>query len=122
KNPIGGAPASHASILSSSAANPPVTIGDTKSNNPGSIAGDITVLNGLTPTIVAGSSVGGTTIQADIMANHVHHDAPADVPDFPLPDTSIFKQYATNTYVAGKTVYDNIIIKPNTNPSFNGPM
>jgi hypothetical protein len=121
KNPVLGVPASHASVLSSAAASPAVTIGSA-AGTPGGIAGDITVLNGVNPTVFAGWSVGGSTNNADIMANHVKHVAPADVPEFPLPDTSIFKQYATNVYVAGKPTYDNIIIKPNTNPTFNGPM
>ncbi|HEV8605172.1 MAG TPA: hypothetical protein VGQ99_07385 [Tepidisphaeraceae bacterium] len=121
KNPIGGVPASHASVLSSSVAIPPVTIGALL-GTPGGMAGDITVLTGVNPIVFPNWSVGGTTNNADIMANHVHHVAAVDVPEFPMPNTSIYKQYATNVYVLGKTSYDNIIIKPNTNPTFLGPM
>jgi len=116
KNPITGTPASEASILSTSAANPPVTM------LTGSISGDITDLNGLNPSIAAGVSVGGSAILADILANHVHHIDPANLPEFPTPDTSVFKKYATNIYVAGKPSYDNIIIPANMNPVISGPV
>ncbi len=115
--PILGTPASHANILSISNANPPVTVGS--ATGVSSIAGDITVLQGLNPTVTAGSSVGGATIPADIQANHVHHLAPADVPEFPTPSTLGFKKYATNLYTAGHGSYENILIPPNTNPNFN---
>ena len=115
-NPINGTPASEASILSTSAANPPVTM------TTGSISGDITDLNGLNPSLAPGVSVGGTAIQADILANHVHHLDPAALPEFPTPNTSIFKPYATNIYVPGKPSYDNIIIPANTNPVISGPV
>jgi hypothetical protein len=115
--PITGNPAGHANVLSISNANPPGTIGSASGTS--SIAGDITLLLGLNPTVSAGSSVGGTTIQADIMANHVKHVAPADVPEFPTPSTLPYKKYATNPYVAGHGNYENILIPPNTNPNFN---
>jgi Tfp pilus assembly protein PilX len=115
-SPILGTPASHAGIVSLSAANPPVTIGATAAS---SIAGDITVLAGVNPSIFAGSSVGGSAIQADIQANHVKHLAAADVPEFPTPSTLQYKKYAVNPYVAGHGAYDNILIPPNTNPNFN---
>jgi hypothetical protein len=116
KNPINGVPAAQASILSTSASNPPVTISS------GSISGDITTLNGLNPSIAAGVSVGGTSIQADILANHVDHMDPANLPEFPTPDTSIFAKYATTMYVAGKPSYDNVYIPANSNPTIGGPI
>jgi hypothetical protein len=115
--PITGSPSSHANILTTSAANPPVTIGS--AGNPATLAGDISVLNTLTPTISAGSSVGGTTNQYDIATNHVHHINPADPPEFPTPNTLIYKQFATNPYVSGHGSYENILIPANTNPNFN---
>jgi len=116
KNPIDGDPASQASILSTSMANPPVTISS------GSISGDITVMNGLNPLIAAGTSVGGSSIQADILANHVDHIDPSSVPEFPVPDTSVYAKYATTMYVAGKPTYDNVYIPANLNPTISGPI
>jgi hypothetical protein len=116
KNPIKGDPASEASIMSYSNTNPPVTM------TSGSITGDITTINGLNPSIAGGVSVGGSAIMADILANHVHHIDPANPPEFPVPDTSIFKKYATNIYVPGKASYDNIIIPANMNPNIAGPI
>ena len=117
RNPILGTPASHADIISYSNVNPPVSIGSASGTS--SIAGDITVLNGLNPTVTAGSSVGGSTIQADIMANHVKHMDPANLPEFPTPSTLQYKKYAVNAYVAGHGAYENILIPPNANPNFN---
>jgi hypothetical protein len=119
-SPITGTPAELAGILTTTTANPPVTIGT--ATKPASITGDITVLAGLNPVINAGSSVGGTTNTAEIMADHVDHLDPSLLPEFPTPDTSMYRQFATNTYVAGLTHYENIVIPPNTNPTFNGPM
>jgi hypothetical protein len=116
KSPIDGEPDSLASIMSLSAANPPVTMLS------GSISGDIMVMNGLNPSIAAGVSVGGTSIQADILANHVDHIDPALVPEFPMPDTSTYAKYATTMYVSGKPTYDNVYIPANLNPSISGPV
>jgi hypothetical protein len=116
KNPIVGVPASEASIMSFSNTNPPVTMLS------GSISGDITTIGALNPSIAAGVSVGGTAIQADILANHVHHTDPAAVPEFPTPDTSIYAKYATTMYVAGKPSYDNVYIPANLNPTIGGPI
>ncbi len=115
KNPINGAPASEASILSTSAVNPPVVMSS------GSISGDITVANGLNPSIAAGTSVGGSSIQADILANHVDHVDAANV-EFPTIDVSPYTKYATTMYVAGKPTYDNVFIPANLNPTIAGPV
>src|SRR6185436_10302774 len=97
--------------------------------SPVGVTGEITVLNGVTPNLVGPVSIDGITDKTQILApnpdpalEHVHHIAPSEVPEFPVLDTALFKQYATNTYVAGLTTYNNIIIPPNTNPTFNGPM
>jgi hypothetical protein len=116
KNPITAVPASLASVMSLSATNPPITVSS------GSISGDITTLNGINPSIAAGTSVGGSSIQADILANHVHHVDPANPPELPMPDTSIYAKYATTAYVAGKASYDNVYIPANTNPTIAGPI
>ncbi len=117
KFPTTGSPAAHANILVNTATNPPVTIGGSQ---PSSLAGDITVVGNNNPSILGGSSVGGSTNVADILANHVDHIAAADAPEYPTPDTSIFKQYAVNNYVPGQPSYENITIPPNANPTFNG--
>src|SRR5205085_9925422 len=87
-----------------------------------SIAGDITVPAGEVPVISPGTSVGGSSITTDIMANHVHAIDPANPPDFPVPDTSGYAKYATTMYVAGKTTYDNVYIPANLNPTIGGPI
>jgi len=116
KNAINGTPASEASILSTSATNPPVTISS------GSISGDITVVGPNAPSIAAGTSVGGSSIPADILANHVDHVDPSVMPEFPTPDTSVYAKYATTMYVAGKASYDNVYIPANLNPTIGGPI
>jgi hypothetical protein len=40
-------------------------------------------------------------------------------PDWPTFDTSVFQQYASNTYTGGNTL-SNVTIPPNTNPKFTG--
>ena len=114
---VQGVPSSLASIMSFAPTNPPVTLNNTGG---GGVAGDIWVPTGTTPSVLAGMSVGGSTSNADIMANHVFRFDPADVPPMPVPNTSIFRPFATNTYVGGKPEYVNTIIPPNINPTFNG--
>jgi hypothetical protein len=126
---VTGIPAQNASILCLAPATPGVTIGALTNTLPTGVSGEITVLNGVTPSLVGPVSVDGITDKAQILApnpdpalEHVHHIAPTEVPEWPVLDTALFKQYATNTYVVGKAVYDNTIIPPNTNPVFNGPL
>ncbi len=116
KNPINGAPASEASILTTTTAVPPVTM------LTGSISGDITVNKGAVPVITPGTSVGGSGIVTDIMANHVHYNDPSTPPEFPTPDTSVYAKYATVAYVPGKPSYDNVYIPANMNPTIGGPI
>jgi hypothetical protein len=80
------------------------------------ISGDISVVNPDANVVVSGGSVGGSTNVGDIQANHVHKGV--EDPEFPILDTSMFIPYATNKYTPGKSSYSNIIIPPNTNPSF----
>lgn len=120
KNLITANPPSHASVLSLSEANPPVMIGSS-SSTPGGIAGAISVLQGATPSIFPGWSVAGSTSQTDIFSNHVAEFPITDAPKLPVIDTSMYRPFATNTYLPGGTHYENIIIPPNTNPTFNGP-
>jgi hypothetical protein len=100
------------SILSTNTTdNTPVRIGGKE------VSGDIAVVNPDANVVVSGGSVGGSTDSSDIQANHVHRGV--EDPEFPIIDTSMFKPYATNTYVPGKSSYSNIVIPPNTNPSFS---
>ncbi|HEV8606714.1 MAG TPA: hypothetical protein VGQ99_15170 [Tepidisphaeraceae bacterium] len=100
------------SILAVNTTDPtPVRIGGKE------VSGDISVVNPNANVVVSGGSVGGSTDSGDIQANHVHKGV--DNPDFPTLDTSMFIPYATNKYVPGKGSYSNIIIPPNTNPSFS---
>jgi len=80
------------------------------------VSGDISVTNP-NANVATSGSVGGSTSQTDIQANHVHKGV--DEPEFPTVDTSMFIPYATNVYTPGKGTYSNIRIPPNTNPSFN---
>ena len=105
KNIITADPPSHGSVLSFSTADPPVTIG-TSSGTPGGISGDITIMPGTTPLIYPGWTVDGTTSQSSILADSVDYLPPVDGPTLPVP---------------GFASYDNIIIPPNMNPTFNGP-
>jgi hypothetical protein len=79
------------------------------------VSGDISITNPKGNVSVSGS-VGGTNDPAEI-PNHIHKGV--DEPEFPTVDTSMFLPYATNLYTPGKSVYSNIVIPPNTNPTFN---
>ncbi len=116
KNPIKGTPAAQAGILTTTNAIPPITM------LTGSISGDLTILKGTTPVITPGTSVGGSSILTDILANHVDYIEPTNLPEFPSIDTSVYTKYATTAYVAGKPSYDNVFIPANMNPTIAGPI
>jgi hypothetical protein len=119
KNMVTANPPSLASVLSLSMNNPPVTIG-ASSGTPGGIQGDIYILPGApSPNIYPSWSVGGSTIHGDIITNHVHTLPATDPPKLPVPDTSMYRAFATNTYVPGFASYENIVIPANTNPIIN---
>jgi hypothetical protein len=122
---VQGVPGTYANILSTSTAANPVTIGAAGNTKTTGIAGTITVLEGTTPALLGPVSVDGETIPAKILdpANkHVKYIKPEKLPEFPVADTSVFRKYATNAYVAGKTQYDNTLVPPNTNPTFDASM
>ncbi len=81
----------------------------------GTIGGDLNVVSGGNAS-VTGGSVGGTSNIAQIMDDHVHT---VSTPSFPTFDTTVFKQYATNTYSSGSTL-TNVVIPAGTNPKFTG--
>jgi hypothetical protein len=82
----------------------------------GKIGGDLNVVNNGT-AVVTGGTVAGTNNISDIINNHVHT---VSDPEFPTFDTSVYKVYATNTYVDKQKTQKNIRIPANTNPKFAG--
>jgi hypothetical protein len=82
----------------------------------GAVGGDINLVTG-GAAVVTGGSVGGTSNAAVIAAQHEHIVDPA--PEFPTVDTTVFAAYATNTYVSGAAIQQNIVIPAGTNPKFN---
>jgi len=82
----------------------------------GTVGGDLNVVDTANNASITGGSAGGTSIVSQIKANHLHV---VDAPEFPTVDPTVYKQYATNTYVSGAKTQQNIIIKPGTNPKFN---
>jgi len=99
------------SILTTSTSPNPVTI------NGKEVSGDISVVGNGAVTFGGGTSIGGSTNAADIIANHIHKGVTA--PEFPTIDTDAFKAYATNPYVGGNNLV-NVRIPANTNPTFAG--
>jgi hypothetical protein len=99
------------SILTTSSAANPVTI------NGKEVSGDISVASAGNVNFGAGTSIGGSTNAADIIANHIHKNV--EVPEFPAIDTDAFKAYATSIYSGGKDLV-NVRIPANTNPTFGG--
>jgi hypothetical protein len=117
---VKGLPADHARVLTLSTVNPPIAIGTSSGTSYGGVEGELHVPQGTTPTVYPNWSVAGTTDNATIMADHVKYFDPATAPVMPVPNTSIYRTYATNTYVSGLAYYENIVIPPNTNPTING--
>ena len=108
---IVGDPDGDASLLSAHPGSTAITTGS------GTIEGDLNVTGSPDQVSLGGGSVGGSNYRPDIMENHVHVVPP---PEFPTIDTSVFRQYATNTYTGGKAYYKNVLVPPNTNPTFSG--
>jgi len=104
-----GVPGSIASIMSGRSVGPAISVSG------GTIAGDISVL-ATNLSNVTGGSVGGTSSIPLIQSQHTHV---VGVPEFPYVDTTVFRQYAVNTYVSG-SVLKNVRIPANTNPKFTG--
>ncbi len=82
----------------------------------GLVGGDISIIEeGYVQ--VTGGSVGGSSIPATILSDHVSVVEP---PEFPTITTDVFIPYATNPYVPNEKTQQNIRIPANTNPKFNG--
>jgi hypothetical protein len=85
----------------------------------GTIGGDLNVAGSGTAT-VTGGSVGGSSIPAVILADHVHT---VGTPEFPEFDTNAYRAFATNvrtTGANGNVTIKNVYIPANSNPKFNG--
>jgi Tfp pilus assembly protein PilX len=84
------------------------------------IAGDVHIWNPIATVDLQGgqASVGGETLPEAL--DHIFTNV--DQPDFPVPNPDLFEHYAINdiNYPSTETVFDNIRIPPNTNPSFEG--
>ena len=89
------------------------------------VSGDISITNP-TGNVVFGSNttVGGTSDDAEIIAEHIHKGVPE--PEFPTVDTDVFKPFVTDSvtglpryYISGN-VLENMVIRANTNPTFAG--
>jgi len=85
----------------------------------GSVGGNLTyVTDGGGYSIGGKVSVNGLTDPIAIK-NQLGQISSEDVPPFPVLSPQDFKPYATNKYVSGTKVQQNIVIKAGTNPSFN---
>jgi Tfp pilus assembly protein PilX len=116
KGTLGGvsgiSPDTIASIMSAKGTSPAVTM------TGGTIGGTLGVLD---PSYAAlsGGTIHGVSAGdlADLISNNYLQTVSA--PDWPTFDTSVFQQYASNTYTGGNTL-SNVTIPPNTNPKFTG--
>jgi len=85
-----------------------------------SIAGDVHIWNPVATVDLQGgqASVGGETVPEAY--DHVINGI--DEVEFPAPNPDYFEHYAVNdiNYPSTETVFDNIRIPANTNPSFSG--
>jgi hypothetical protein len=82
----------------------------------GTLGGNLSVLVGSDVDFTKGS-VGGSSTRATVLANTSYLP---DAPEFPVINTSVFKTFATNTYVNNGRTQTNIRVPPGTNPRFNG--
>jgi hypothetical protein len=80
------------------------------------VSGDISTVSS-TASVQFGSntSIGGTSNTQLIRNYHLHYGVPE--PRFPDIDTTVYQQYATNTYVSGMTMLDNVRIPSGTGTS-----
>lgn len=99
-----------ATVMSASPTNTAITMAG------GVVGGDLNVVSGGDASITGGT-VAGVSNSILIKAQHLHT---VGDPEFPTVDTSVYKQYAANTYVAGASTQKNIRIPAGTNPKFAG--
>jgi hypothetical protein len=104
-----GEPDAAASILTASALVPSIVTGK------GDIDGNLFVSMSPNQVVLGGGKVGGQSDNAVILSQ-VQVKSP---PDFPTVHTVVFKEFATNVYVAGVPRQKNIRVPPNINPTFS---
>jgi filamentous hemagglutinin family protein len=101
----------HASILSLSSSSTPFTLQGNVS-----VSGDLYLSNPNGNVSVSGkSSIGGASTAA--REDHIHRGV--EPPALPGVNTQIFLPYVQSTYQPGKQLYRNVLVPPNTNPTFN---
>lgn len=84
------------------------------------ISGDLYLTSDMASVSITGSpTIAGETDPAAI-AQHIHTDQ--DTPDFPELNVAPIAALATNPYVPGATVMNNVRIPAGTNPNFNSDM
>jgi hypothetical protein len=110
----GGGVAADGTVLSMSASSTPIMLSGTSG-----IAGNVymTNPNGNVSISGGGVSIAGETSPA-LRAQHIFRGV--EPPELPEVDSNVFLPFATNTYKPGQKVYQNVIVPPNTNPTFNG--
>jgi hypothetical protein len=106
---VQGTPYEDASIMSAYTGSPSITTGS------GAIEGKLTVTSSKSQVSLGGGDVGKQSGSANILAHSVNVLPP---PEFPVVDTTVFRQYAVNTYTSGKSSYKNTRVPPNTDPKF----
>ena len=109
---VNGIPASMASVMSTLDAANAITIGSGNTTNPGGISGTITGIAGRNPVIRTGATVSGTANVTTILNTHTTFVPAAAAPEIPTADTTVYRPFATNTYVPGSLYYENIVIEP----------
>jgi hypothetical protein len=82
----------------------------------GEIGGDLTLME-TAAVSVTGGSVGGSSVTSTILSDHVHTTDTS--PEFPAFDPTVYKPYASNSWVDDKKTQQNILIRAGTNPTFN---
>ena len=100
----GVSPDSIASVMSAKTSSPAFTMSG------GTLGGDVGVVD-QDYALITGGTVHGQTNPTTIYQNHVQEVEP---PEFPYIDTSGFASYATNTYVSGMTLLQNVRIPAGT--------
>ena len=109
----GGQTATHGSILSMSTQSTPISMSGTSG-----VAGDVYMTNPIGNVDISGGgvSIAGTTIPA-VREEHIHRGV--EPPEIPEVNSALFRPYATNTYDRNASEHINVLIPPNTNPTFN---
>ena len=109
---ITGPDTNEAKVLTTSYDGPAVRM-----NGNATLGGKLHLVNPDGQVITSGNvSIGGENSSWGREANTVRG---TPMPEFPTVDNAAFLQYATNRYVRGQTVYRNVLIPSNTNPTFS---